>query len=146
MPAPLLLQHPLPRSGRSWISFGSSRTRPAAGLLAPFRIERLPVTRVRRPLAAPDQRYVAKRETSRLLEPAEGNVLDERQDVALEAGEVNQLPVRFVPLPSLLLASDVRLCSACCGSGAMRGIRPAAFFCSIATSPEPWNACSYCSR
>jgi hypothetical protein len=46
---------------------------------------------MRRPLTAPNQRDIAEREPSRLLEPAERNVLDEREDVALEGGEVEEL-------------------------------------------------------
>jgi excisionase family DNA binding protein len=45
---------------------------------------------MRRPLTAPNQRDIAEREPSRLLEPAERNVLDEREDVALEGGEVDE--------------------------------------------------------
>jgi hypothetical protein len=58
---------------------------------------------MRRPLTAPNQRDIAEREPSRLLEPAERNVLDEREDVALEGGEVDELAVLFVPLAYLAL-------------------------------------------
>jgi hypothetical protein len=60
--------------------------------------ERLPVSRVRRPFTPPDQRYVAEREAGRLLEPAQRDLLDQREDVALEGGEVDELAVLFVPL------------------------------------------------
>lgn len=74
-----------------------------------------PVPRMRRPLTASDQRDVTKREPSRLLQPAERDLLDQREDVALEDGEVDELAVLFVPLAGLLLAGDVRLGTSSCG-------------------------------
>jgi hypothetical protein len=47
--------------------------------------------RMRRPLAAPDQRHVAQRQPRCALEPAERHVLDEGQDLAPEGGEVGEL-------------------------------------------------------
>jgi hypothetical protein len=67
-------------------------------LLAACRLnERLPMPWVRYPLTPPDQRDVAEGEAGRLLQPAERDVLDEREDVALEGGEVDELAVLFVP-------------------------------------------------
>ena len=52
---------------------------------------------VRHFLATSDERDVAEREPGRPLEAAERDVLDEREDVALEGGEVDELAVRFLP-------------------------------------------------
>ena len=49
--------------------------------------------RMRNPLTPQDQRDIAKREPRRSLQPAERNALDQRQDGALEAGEVDELAV-----------------------------------------------------
>ena len=74
------------------------------------------MSRVRGPLAAPDQRDIPKREARRPLQPAERDALDEREDVSLEGREVDELAVLFVPLACLALASDVRAgASNCCG-------------------------------
>lgn len=67
------------------------------------RPQRLPVARVRRALTAPDQRDVAEGEAGRLLQPTERDVLDERKDVALEGGEVDELAVLLVPPPAASL-------------------------------------------
>jgi hypothetical protein len=48
---------------------------------------------MRRPLAPPNQRHVAEREPSRLLQPPERDVLNERKDAALEGGEIDELAV-----------------------------------------------------
>jgi hypothetical protein len=63
---------------------------------------------MRCPLTTPDQRHVPERETGRTLESVERNRTDEREDVALEGGQVDELPVLIVPLPRLTLARDVR--------------------------------------
>jgi hypothetical protein len=52
---------------------------------------------MRSPLTPPDQRYVTERETGRSLQLAERHVLDEREDVALEGGEVDEPAVLLVP-------------------------------------------------
>jgi hypothetical protein len=49
------------------------------------------MARVRRPLPATDQRDIAEQQTGLALEPAERNALDEREDLALEGGEVGEL-------------------------------------------------------
>jgi hypothetical protein len=83
--------------------------------------ERFPVPRVWRPLAPPGERDVAQRETCRLPQPAERDLLDQREDVALEGGEVDELAVLFVPLPCLALAGDVGFGpSNCCGRAVRR--------------------------
>jgi hypothetical protein len=56
------------------------------------------VPRMRDPLAAPNQRHVAKRETRRPLQPTERNVLDQRENVASKSGEVDELAMPLVPL------------------------------------------------
>jgi len=71
--------------------------------------QRLPMPGVRRPVAPPNQRHVAEREPRHLLQSAEQDVLDKREDVALEAGEVDELAVLLVPILRLALARDVRL-------------------------------------
>jgi len=60
--------------------------------------QRLPMPGVRRPVAPPNQRHVAEREPRHLLQSAERDVLDKREDVALEAGEVDELAVLLVPI------------------------------------------------
>ena len=57
----------------------------------------LPMPRVRRALTPADQRHVAKREAGRFLQPAERDPLDQREDVALEGGEVDELAVLSPP-------------------------------------------------
>jgi len=52
---------------------------------------------MRRPLAPPNQRHVAEREPSRLLQPPERDVLNERKDAALEGGEIDELAAFVVP-------------------------------------------------
>ena len=52
--------------------------------------ECLPVPRMRRPCTPPDQRDTAKREACRPLELAEREVLEQRQDVALEGAEIDE--------------------------------------------------------
>src|SRR5262249_13949620 len=64
--------------------------------------------RVRRPFTPPDQRHVTERETRCPLQLAQRDLLDERENVALEGGEVDELAVRLVPLPRLAFASHVR--------------------------------------
>lgn len=56
------------------------------------------------------------------MQPAERNVLDQWEDVALESGEVDELAVPFVPLPCLPFARDVRLGAARGCSLAGRGV------------------------
>jgi hypothetical protein len=71
---------------------------------------------MRRPLTAADQRYISEGKTGRLLQPAQRDLLNERENVAFECGEVDELAVLFVPLACLALASDVRAgASNCCG-------------------------------
>jgi hypothetical protein len=48
--------------------------------------------------------------------------LDEREDVALEGGEVDELAVLLIPLADLLLAGDVRLSASGSSGRAMRRI------------------------
>jgi len=64
---------------------------------------------MRGPLAPPNQRHVPEREPSRSLQSAERDALNEREDVALERGEVDEPAVPFVPVSSLPLPLDVRL-------------------------------------
>ena len=77
---------------------------------------------VRRPVAPPNQRHVAEREPRHLLQSAERDVLDKREDVALEAGEVDELAVLLVPISRLALARDVRLSPAARRGRSVRGI------------------------
>src|SRR6478672_10150658 len=71
---------------------------------------------MRSTLTPPNQRHLAEREPGRPLQPAERDVLDQREDVALEGGEVDELAVLFVPRACLALAGDVRVgASNCCG-------------------------------
>ena len=104
------------------------------------------MSRVRGPLAAPDQRDIPKREARRPLQPAERDALDEREDVSLEGAEVDALAVLFVPLAASRLRVTFAPARRTAAVAPWVGSVPAAFFCSIAVSPEPWNAFSYCSR
>ena len=82
----------------------------------------LPVSRVWCPLAAPDQRDVAQREPGRTCQPAERDVLDPREDLPLEGGEVGELAVLLVPFAGFVFALNVRLGSACGRSFAVRRV------------------------
>jgi hypothetical protein len=84
--------------------------------------QRLPMPRVRRPLTPPDQGHIAQGESRRSLQPAERDVLDQREDVALERREVDELAVLLVPLSGLALAGDVGLGSARSRALAMCGV------------------------
>lgn len=65
-----------------------------------------------------------------MLQPAERDALDEREDVALEGGEVDEFAVCFVPLSRLPFAGYVRCGAPVCCEGAMRRITARRFrFC-----------------
>jgi hypothetical protein len=74
------------------------------------------VSRARDPFAATDLGHVAERKTGPSLQPAERDLLNQREDVALKSREIDELAVLFVPLACLALAGDVRAsASNCCG-------------------------------
>jgi hypothetical protein len=56
------------------------------------------VPRVRRPFTPPDQRDLPEREARRAAELAERDVLDHREGVALESGQIDKLAVPLVSL------------------------------------------------
>lgn len=70
------------------------------------------MTGVRGPFAASDKRHVPQGKAGRLLELAERDVSDEREDVALEGGEGRRACRGFIPLSGLPLPGDVGLCAA----------------------------------
>jgi hypothetical protein len=100
--------HSKEESTSGWPLLGSpgrqSVDPPVRPRLSPSRTyQRLPVPWVRPPLTPPNQRHKPKRKTRRPLQPAERDVLDEREDVALEGGEVHELAVRIVPNPGAVV-------------------------------------------
>ena len=97
------------------------------------------MTRVRDPLAASDERHVAERKAGRQLQPAERDLLDEREDVALEGGEVNELAMLLVPLRCLSFASDVRFGTTGCRRTPVRRIN-ARLFRLLDSSTDPASA------
>ena len=82
------------------------------------------MSRVWHPFSAPDLGAVTKRQPGRANELAEGHVADQRQDLAFERTQVDDLPELPLPLADRPLAISNRSAAPLCSRTSVGDVHP----------------------